>query len=469
MEEVKKKRTTTKKATEDKKGTSTKKIVKKETTKSSTKKTTAIKKTTAKKAATKKTEPVKRTRTKKVDKVEELPATSMYPLIDDKTQELVLHGNTEVLPVVEENMIVEEPKKEVKFKKKSRFSFHFGATQRIVMYLIFIFGFLALGVVFLGKAYQFSDGETINYKESYNLDYKVNLKPNEFYETPSLGMNMTYVASIIDTIDINYNYKFDIDKASSVKFTYYTYAVLDITDKNGNSYLSKNYQLEQPQEINIKSGTQAKINKKVSIDYGYYNSLANQFRSRYGINTESKLKVYLKIMKTNENKDLSINFTEGEPFALEIPLSEKSVNININYNAVNDNNEVISRPAYSMTNKNDLVSSICFIVLSLYALICMVRFLIKIQVKKSDYDRIIEKLLREYDRLIVNTSSKPNLHSNKLVKVKEFNELLDVRDTLQLPIMYYEVTKHQKCYFYINQNDMVYLLTLKAIDLENKE
>jgi len=37
--------------------------------------------------------------------------------------------------------------------------------------------------------------------------------------------------------------------------------------------------------------------------------------------------------------------------------------------------------------------------------------------------------------------------------------------------MYYVITKHTKCYFYIKHDKDLYLLTIKAVDLEedNKE
>ena len=56
-----------------------------------------------------------------------------------------------------------------------------------------------------------------------------------------------------------------------------------------------------------------------------------------------------------------------------------------------------------------------------------------------------------------------------MIKISKFEELLDVRDNLKLPIMYYVVTKHTKCCFYIKHNDDLYLLTIKSVDLEQKE
>ena len=54
------------------------------------------------------------------------------------------------------------------------------------------------------------------------------------------------------------------------------------------------------------------------------------------------------------------------------------------------------------------------------------------------------------------------------MKIDSFEELLDVRDNLHLPIMYYDVIKHQKAIFYILHDSNIYIYTLKEIDLIGK-
>ena len=78
-------------------------------------------------------------------------------------------------------------------------------------------------------------------------------------------------------------------------------------------------------------------------------------------------------------------------------------------------------------------------------------------------------MLREYDRLIVETETKPSMEGKNIVKILKFQELLDVHDNLKLPIKYYVINEHKECYFYINHNEEIYLLTIKAIDLENNK
>ena len=62
-----------------------------------------------------------------------------------------------------------------------------------------------------------------------------------------------------------------------------------------------------------------------------------------------------------------------------------------------------------------------------------------------------------------------NLTDYNVIEVSKFTELLDVRDNLKMPINYYNIAKHEKGIFYIKNNDDIYLLTLKNVDLKGKK
>ena len=48
-------------------------------------------------------------------------------------------------------------------------------------------------------------------------------------------------------------------------------------------------------------------------------------------------------------------------------------------------------------------------------------------------------------------------------------ELLDVRDNLKMPIIYVNIVKHQKGLFYIKNDNDIYMITIKNIDLVNSK
>jgi len=336
---------------------------------------------------------------------------------------------------------------------------------KLVIYYILIFVFIVLSALFLKKSFKIQDAYNITYKENSNVNYKVLLKPNEFYDTPYLSKDMVYVANLIDKISIDFNYLFNIDEKTNIDFEYNIIGKLTISDKtNKNNFFEKEYVLLENKKDQMNSNGEHVINESVDIDYDYYNTLANKFRNNYGLDTVSNLIVYFNIHEKS-NKDLDIN--NDSVSSITIPLSEKAINITMNYQEVNKINKIIRDKAVVINNKmyigfgvSSLLMGIIFIILYIDVLLSTVR-------KKSKYDKYLKRILREYDRLIVETTTKPETKKLKTIDIKKFEELLDVRDNLKLPIKYYIVKEHKECNFYINHENELYLFVLK--DEEKKE
>jgi len=154
---------------------------------------------------------------------------------------------------------------------------------------------------------------------------------------------------------------------------------------------------------------------------------------------------------------------------LNIPLSEKSVDISLDYDDINNESKVLDNSRFVLDNIVYIFVSVILIILSLVFMVKGMRLSKYLIRKKNIYDKYVEKLLSEYDRLIVETTSPPVISiedKNKIINIEKFTELLDVRDNLKQPIMYYVVTKHEKCHFYINSGEKIYLTTIKKVDLE---
>ena len=94
----------------------------------------------------------------------------------------------------------------------------------------------------------------------------------------------------------------------------------------------------------------------------------------------------------------------------------------------------------------------------------------KTSAKKSLYDVTLSKILREYDRVIVNSKKIVDLNNEKeIIDVNSFTELLDVRDNLEKPIIFSEVHKGQKSVFIVKTSNETYRYVLKLADLEKEK
>ena len=389
-------------------------------------------------------------------------------IIKTEKKDLPQYEKTHTKEIIES--VEEEPTEKKSFlssviNKKGRYIDY--KTRLMTHSLTFIALFI-LTVIFLQGAFGVVASKNINYNETSNLDYKVYLKENNFYDTNYLGKNKVYIANLIDNIEVNFRYNYYIEEPTNVDFNYSIVAKLTIDDGTSkNNYFEKEYELLSNKRFELKSGKNYNLDEKVKIDYAYYNGLANSFKQQYGVDTTSNLTVYLKVNKKTDIESSQNNY-ENSIMYVKIPLSEKAINIELNYQDINNSNYIIQETDSKVDNIIFGILATVTLIAALVFAIQIIRLLTLLRGKKSIYDKYIEKILNEYDRLIVENGTGPNLNDCKVIKISKFEELLDVRDNLKLPIMYYVVTKHTKCCFYIKHNDDLYLLTIKAVDLEQK-
>lgn len=332
--------------------------------------------------------------------------------------------------------------------------------------VIFVIAF-SLCLFLASKSFEYEDTKVVKFRENNTIDYKVYLKENEFYDTPYLDKGMIYVASLIDKIKLTFNYDFDIDTNVDLDFNYKVLGDLVISSVNGaTNFFKKTYTLLDTETAKIDDKNVYNLDKDLEIDYDYYNRLANNFRNQYGVDTNSYLKVYLQVDKTGGN-DKDINIKDSATSEITIPLSEKAIEINFDSKDTKLIKNIMTDKKLIFDSKIFIVECILFIISAIF-LLKIIKLLLRLNSNKSPYDTILEKILREYDRLIVETTTGIDMNKSHIISIDKFQELLDVRDNLKLPIMYYNIASHQKCYFYIKDNDDVYVYYLKAVDLEDK-
>ena len=357
-----------------------------------------------------------------------------------------------------------ETKKEeiIKPKKKKPY---FGYTQRIVLNVLLII-IMAGALVYSGfKTFYITDNETITYHENSKINYQVHLKENDFYDTPYLNKGMAYIASLIDKINIDFNYMFYSNKTNSIDIYHKAVAKLVIASQNNDKVFYENeYELAGKEVENIVDKYEYDLNESVVIDYDYYNNLANEFKNKYAVATNSYLEVYLQVDEVRNNK--SHNSINESKTILTIPLSHREINIGLKESTVDTKNHVTSKAKLAIENDMFIY---CDLVLLILLLVLIIRLIKKVHLlihNKSKYDLYVNKLLRSYDRIIVNVKTAPNLNNYNVIKVDSFQELIDVRDNIKEPIQYFIVTEHQKCEFFcVNHNDL-YIYVVKAVDIE---
>lgn len=347
--------------------------------------------------------------------------------------------------------------------KKRGIYLSFNVRFFLALVLFIIFAIVSFLLVMM--SFSIINEKRIDYQEKSNIDYRVYLKDNEFYDQEYLGKDMVYVSSLIEMIETDFDYDFNITEDSSIKFDYDIVGKLLITDANGSkTFFEKDYVLLDGKSRDINDGKVLNINETVKINYGYYNDLANRYRQQYGVNSQSYFIVNMNVNKTSLDEIIKMN--DSSVMSIKIPLAQNEVSIRIDSNELNNNSNVISVSMFKINSVINLICGILFVIVAIVIFTKLLRYMFVLIPRSSEYDKVLGKILKEYDRFIVETTTAPDDKNLRVVRVHKFVELLDVRDNLSQPIKYYNITKHQKCVFYINYGNEIYIYTLKAIDVE---
>ena len=294
------------------------------------------------------------------------------------------------------------------------------------------------------------------------------LKENPYFETSYLGENRTYIASLIDYIDIDYKYAIDFTKSVTGKYKYYVKASIYANKPNGETgyYWFKDFSLSDPQEIDIQDTQSFMVTKNVKLNYDEYNQILNSFKKEYSMQTNGQLYVSMIVESVTTGEEYTNNIELSSDLKLTVPLLQQTVETSIDKNAISQS-KMLSMPDYS----NRVFYIICMIVgiglvsLSILLTIDTIVYSIR-KSKKNLYKTQLNKILRNHDSIIANVSTLPNTEEMNVIKVTSFDELLDVYNEVRMPINYYQSRKKLESIFMIINDGVIWIYKLNKEDIE---
>ena len=341
---------------------------------------------------------------------------------------------------------------------------------RIICLSIFCwFLFLLLGTNLIIKSLKVDGMKKLYFVEKGDVNYLVCLKDNNFFDDKCLNSNMSYVASLINNISLDFDYQFNgnlDDLINNVDYQVNARLIIENTDTKARYYEKEFELISKTEDIVDNNGTLYNLNKSINIDYEYYNNIANSFKSQYGVNSQSYLEVYMNINKYSSYQDIP----KSSLMSFRIPLSQKAIEIKFNTQNLNNNiDKSITSKSLIINGYFKFIVGVLLLLFSFVFLVVIVMIIKKYNKKVSKYNKFINKILREYDRLIVETSTVPNIDDYNVLVINSFNELVDVRDNLRSPIMYCNALSEEESLFYIINDNNLYLYKVNEKNMNNGE
>lgn len=318
---------------------------------------------------------------------------------------------------------------------------------------------ILIGILCFSNSKTVDNIKSISYSETGNIDYKVYLKENNYYDTSYLDKNMQYIASLINTINVRFNYELHGTEKLDYKYSYKIIANLKVADKADTTKLLYNKEeiLKEGELVEVNDNNFV-INEDIDIDYGKYNNYISTFRSEYGLSANAELALKMVIDTNGQYKGTPL-LKNSSALSMTIPLSEQTINITMDTNNLNQNGELKLNNAGESMNLLVLIPGIISMVLGLLVAAFAIYKYIK-KINADPYRKELNRILKEYDANIVTATSSIRENASSVVRVAKFEELLDAQLQENKPIIFYEVDPGNKSYFIINGDNTTYRFTL---------
>lgn len=343
-------------------------------------------------------------------------------------------------------------------------------TFQVIYYVCLLGIFACLTLVFFIKAFINKPDTVLSYKEVSATDYNVKLNPNEYYEVSQLPSGMNYIANLIDSININFNYTFSTNRDIDYDATYYIEAITRVYGKEDDSILfEKKENLVEEQKINKQNIKANNFIEDVVVNYDHFNDFVKSFKSSYALNYDSDLTIVLHVKTKGVNEVFSSPIEVDSLALVVIPLTEQTINISIDGKNINNSGSIVDDSIWNNVNVLYLLLFIASSGLGLFVIVRFAVLIIKSINSRSAYEKVLNKILRDYDSIIVNVENNVEENNYELINVSSFEELRDLHDNLGIPILFNDIIPNELSYFTVIKDNLLYKYTLNAKRIKKKK
>ena len=347
---------------------------------------------------------------------------------------------------------------------------YFSYQTRLITNIVLLILSIIISFFLLANSFNLFDKTEITYDEKNEMTYTVLLKDNSLLEEKEMTSNLNYIASLIDTVKVNYIYEFTPEELIKGTYNYNVTATINIIDQlTGELFYKKDYVLvDSISEYILKS--KLSVNNTIDLDYDYFKDIAYKTLPYYGNNAKANLKISFNVNKDLDTKEFKENKINNQVTSnIVIPLTNQETNIKFQSSNYEEKNTLYYLDNYDEKDDNYLLYSIVLDAYIVYLIYKLTKLLKALQVKENKYDKKLLYIRRKHNKVIVDVETMPDFTEYNVTKITKFNELIDVRNSYKDPIRFFEVAPHSKCHFYIIHKNEIFLYTLKDVDLEKKK
>lgn len=308
----------------------------------------------------------------------------------------------------------------------------------------------------------------INYTEKSDVDYRVLLKDNEHFDKPALDKNQTYVADLIDKIPINFLYELNMESDGvDYQYSYDIETELRIEDKDGAQILSRVNALKEKQSFTKKNSNYFKIAESVLIDYAPYNTFAKDFIATYDLpGVSARLIVRMNVNVIGSCEDFENSSNNHYTVEANVPLAQTLLNVDITSTVPTGESRVIACNNGWIQNVFKIIA-IAGTALAAILLAILIAYAYLTRNHDINYSIRVKRLYAAYKAYIQRTALPFAIDGRQIVELDSFDSMLNIRDTIQSPILMNE-NEDRTCTTFVipSPTDIIYMYRLKVEDYD---
>ncbi len=296
---------------------------------------------------------------------------------------------------------------------------------------------------------------------NFDVTYKVYNNDNKFYEDEYLDEYGSYVSSITERIDFSVKYYFETTKNLNIDYTYdLSGEVLAEVYESGSTspiWLKElDINIENTEQLGNSNYLQ--LDKNISIPFKEYNDMMIEYKNNYRLNISSYIKFTITV-NINSLKSINSNISNKDTLTIIIPLLQPTFKIDINKSVSNN------RDIYLLTTNesNNLFLNLGIIGLVITIITSLILFLMykKTRTKLELFKEQKNNLLKKYEQIIITIEELPNVEGLETIEITDFNDLIDLEETLKIPIMHINILPNKESWFILIHNNFFYRFILK--------
>lgn len=340
-----------------------------------------------------------------------------------------------------------------------------------VKYLIAIILVFAMMILSFATYTKKSEQQYVSYDKNSDIYYQVVYKENEFFDTNYIDANKQYIASLIDTVKSEFTYEISLDDYDvEYKYAYKVETNVVIKDKDTKKLFYDETELLFSEPEKVTNEKKVVISEKININYDQYNDKIKKMVAVYDLkNVESYLNINMYVSVSGNCDGLAVNQNQDDVITLSIPLSQDTLAIEFVDNVVSSENSVMVCDADVKNAILFLALSILLALMDIILVISMIKYEIDTRTAETIYEKEVKKILNNYGSNIQMLGNEFDFEGYQLLKIAEFDDMLEISDKLRQPILMKENLTKTGAYFLIpSTTKLLYVYRLKVSSIKRK-